>query len=382
VARKLDDLRAKLDSPPPPTEVQQRRQRQKRTAARSMPEASLSNSLASLRPLGEALDSAVSSTRGQNKPRRLACAQCSEVKAGRADEDGTFYCDKCWALYNDSASATVSASSQAPSQRPVPISAGSPATSQRTAARASDPQTPSQRTTTASAVSKAPSRRTTATSSQAPSQRAAASSPVVGSRAPSQNIAVRREGFGECGECESYGSGELDENGTLYCHACWEAYDRMTTTATDEGVLDETMAAGLRIRADGILVAGQARLRTDALPVDDHEGAILESVARHRVTIIQGGTGSGKSSRVPYMLMRAASRGKNGPKLMVAQPRRVAARALYQRALAEGHKDIVGMRMGHGVREGEPSARVWFVTTGYLVQLVSGFPDQFARHSQ
>ena len=97
------------------------------------------------------------------------------------------------------------------------------------------------------------------------------------------------------------------------------------------------MAAGLRIRADGILVAGQARLRTDALPVDDHEGAILESVARHRVTIIQGGTGSGKSSRVPYMLMRAASRGKNGPKLMVAQPRRVAARALYQRALAEAH---------------------------------------------
>ena len=47
----------------------------------------------------------------------------------------------------------------------------------------------------------------------------------------------------------------------------------------------------------------------------------------------------------------------------------------------EGLEEMVGMRMGHGVREGEQSTRLWYVTTGYLVQLMSAFPDQFAKHS-
>ena len=41
------------------------------------------------------------------------------------------------------------------------------------------------------------------------------------------------------------------------------------------------------------------------LPIDDHEDEILESIARNRVTIIQGETGCGKSSRIPVMLLNA-----------------------------------------------------------------------------
>jgi|EP01046_Picozoa_sp_COSAG06_P000662 HrpA-like RNA helicase len=49
---------------------------------------------------------------------------------------------------------------------------------------------------------------------------------------------------------------------------------------------------------------------------------ILRHIKHNRVTIIQGETGRGKSSRLPHMLIQAG-----GPrvKMMVAQPRRTAA---------------------------------------------------------
>eukprot|EP00966_Prymnesium_polylepis_P061804 1434376-Prymnesium_polylepis.1 len=53
------------------------------------------------------------------------------------------------------------------------------------------------------------------------------------------------------------------------------------------------------------------------------------------------------------------AQGRLGPRLMVAQPRRVAVHGLYRRALDEGLEDYVGMRMGHGVREGEQTTRLW-----------------------
>ena len=101
-----------------------------------------------------------------------------------------------------------------------------------------------------------------------------------------------------------------------------------------------------------------------SLPVDAHEGAILAAVGTHRVTIIQGETGCGKSSRVPLMLLRDRPRSK----MFVAQPRRIAAHALWARLRAEGHADLVGLRMGHGAREETKRTRLWYVTTGYLGQ--------------
>ena len=47
-----------------------------------------------------------------------------------------------------------------------------------------------------------------------------------------------------------------------------------------------------------------------ALPIDEHRKKILDHIERDRVTIIQGETGCGKSSRLPVMLLEdAASRG-------------------------------------------------------------------------
>ena len=60
------------------------------------------------------------------------------------------------------------------------------------------------------------------------------------------------------------------------------------------------------------------------LPIDSHEERIIANIANHRVTIIHGETGCGKSSRVPVMLLDAPSPEPSLPKVkfFISQPRR------------------------------------------------------------
>ena len=120
------------------------------------------------------------------------------------------------------------------------------------------------------------------------------------------------------------------------------------------------------------------------LPIDKHKDHILKSVRENRVTIIQGETGCGKSSRVPVMLLEAPPPEPSSTKvkMFICQPRRIAAKSLTERIrLTEPHlRDLIGLRMGHGVREYETTeTRAWFVTTGYLVRYLAnnlaGFKD-------
>ena len=99
------------------------------------------------------------------------------------------------------------------------------------------------------------------------------------------------------------------------------------------------------------------------LPVDAYADELVRRARAHRVSLISGATGCGKSSRVPLILLErlCSSRGK----VMVAQPRRIAAYGLYQRAKqlgAAGGK--VGLRMGSDIRIEEPGTRLWYMTTG------------------
>jgi hypothetical protein len=48
---------------------------------------------------------------------------------------------------------------------------------------------------------------------------------------------------------------------------------------------------------------------------------------------------------------------------------------------APGCRDLVGMRLGHGMRTETPATRIWFVTTGYLVRLLAHHPEIFNDHT-
>ncbi|CAB9523236.1 Probable ATP-dependent RNA helicase spindle-E [Seminavis robusta] len=120
------------------------------------------------------------------------------------------------------------------------------------------------------------------------------------------------------------------------------------------------------------------------LPIDEHEANIMQQIQQNRVTIIQGETGCGKSSRVPIMILNACQALGENCQLFISQPRRLAAKSLVERLRATesywGQR--IALRMGHGVREYETSqTRAWFVTTGYLVRLLSNHPERFRNVS-
>jgi HrpA-like RNA helicase len=97
------------------------------------------------------------------------------------------------------------------------------------------------------------------------------------------------------------------------------------------------------------------------------------------VSIIEGETGCGKSSRVPLMLLRSVP----GCRMFISQPRRIAASSLKDRVCSTD-PDLArffGLRLGHGHRSETPSTRVWFCTTGYLVRLLAHHPDAFRSHT-
>ena len=127
---------------------------------------------------------------------------------------------------------------------------------------------------------------------------------------------------------------------------------------------------------------GAKIVETLKLPIDEFEEHILRTVRNHRVTIIQGETGCGKSSRVPIMILRAPVPDDDLSivKMFICQPRRIAAKALVER-VRSCEPDLqhqIALRMGHGEREYEtPQTRAWFVTTGYLVRVLAHHPERF-----
>lgn len=117
-----------------------------------------------------------------------------------------------------------------------------------------------------------------------------------------------------------------------------------------------------------------------ALPIDAYREEILHRIDRDRVVIIHGETGCGKSSRVPAMLLESSKDTGKRCKMMISQPRRIAASSLMKR-LRQTIGDEVGMRMGHGVKDESADTKLFFVTTGYLVRLLAYHPEYFDSHT-
>lgn len=102
------------------------------------------------------------------------------------------------------------------------------------------------------------------------------------------------------------------------------------------------------------------------LPVAQKRDSVIEAVAKHRVVIVEGGTGSGKSTQLPKILVEMGV--LNQGLLGVTQPRRLAALALTDRLREEtGLDDLTGsqIRFHEDMPKG---ARIKVMTDGVLLQ--------------
>jgi ATP-dependent helicase HrpB len=106
------------------------------------------------------------------------------------------------------------------------------------------------------------------------------------------------------------------------------------------------------------------------LPVEDALPELLSALARNRNAVLVAPPGAGKSTVVPLALLSAAW--AKGQKLLLLEPRRLAARAVASRmaqTLGERVGETVGYRMRLDTRVG-PRTRLEVVTEGILTRML------------
>ena len=106
---------------------------------------------------------------------------------------------------------------------------------------------------------------------------------------------------------------------------------------------------------------------TAGLPVSEHAEELIEAIQNHRVIIVCGETGSGKTTQLPKLCL-LAGRGTKGL-IGHTQPRRIAASSIAKR-IAEELKTEVGEVVGYKVRFTDktmPGAAIKLMTDGILL---------------
>lgn len=109
-----------------------------------------------------------------------------------------------------------------------------------------------------------------------------------------------------------------------------------------------------------------------ALPIDAHLPQIAAAVRGRAAVIIKAAPGAGKTTRVPPTLLDTVS-----GKIIVLEPRRLAARLSAERVAGEMGEDV-GQTIGYQIRfDAKTSAktRVVFVTEGLFLRMVLDQPD-------
>lgn len=110
------------------------------------------------------------------------------------------------------------------------------------------------------------------------------------------------------------------------------------------------------------------------LPIMEHRSKILKLVREHKVVCIEGETGCGKSTMVPQFILDEALSQEGGGascRILVTQPRRVAAVKLAERVSAERGERLggtVGYCIG-GDHHRAARTKLTYCTIGYLLQV-------------
>uniref|UniRef100_A0A8C3JIC4 ATP-dependent RNA helicase DHX29 n=1 Tax=Calidris pygmaea TaxID=425635 RepID=A0A8C3JIC4_9CHAR len=113
------------------------------------------------------------------------------------------------------------------------------------------------------------------------------------------------------------------------------------------------------------------------LPVFKHKYSIVETLKKHRVVVVAGETGSGKSTQVPHFLLEdlLLDEGSTKCNIVCTQPRRISAVSLATRVCEElgcesgpgGKNSLCGYQIRMESRTGE-ATRLLYCTTGVLLR--------------
>lgn len=113
---------------------------------------------------------------------------------------------------------------------------------------------------------------------------------------------------------------------------------------------------------------------TAPLPIDPYLPGIARSIREHGALVVIGPPGSGKTTRVPPAVLEGGLRAKG--KVLVLEPRRIAARAAAVRIAAE-RSWTLGAEVGYTVRfenRTGPKTRLQVLTEGILTRMIRSDP--------
>ena len=116
-----------------------------------------------------------------------------------------------------------------------------------------------------------------------------------------------------------------------------------------------------------------------SLPVFKYRSALISAFKDNPVTIVEGETGSGKTTQVAQYLLEHAAETNTPVNIICTQPRRISAIGVAERVAAERGEPRVGVgAVGYAIR-GETKVcddtRLLFCTTGVLLRRLERDPS-------
>lgn len=113
------------------------------------------------------------------------------------------------------------------------------------------------------------------------------------------------------------------------------------------------------------------------LPIAQYREKVISTIEANQVTIIQGATGSGKSTQVPQYILEHYASEKRHCNIVCTQPRRIAATSVAK-FVSESRGWPVGTLVGYQIhldREVSEDTRLTFMTTGLLQEKMVGMKN-------